>query len=103
MTVRITAKAAPGRYKGRRARRAAFADRTRIARLLGRVVANMGPHHAEVVADAWLDALVHGSGWYKVSADGFGMVCTQRIAPHDVAHELGDSSRETPQRSVDAT
>lgn len=62
---------------GKRARRMAFYNAARIARLLRRACGNESLD-TSVVLDAWRDALVYGSGWYELAPDGRGM---RRVAP----------------------
>lgn len=77
MTITIRAKAAPGRYKGRRARRAAFAERQRIARHMSRVVNAISADKPNIIEAALRDALVLGIGVVGSAwdyGDGVGFV-----------------------------
>lgn len=63
--IRIIPKAAPGRYKGKRARRQAVYGRQRLAKALRRIVAHMDIDMG-AVHDAYVDALIYGTGAVEI-------------------------------------
>lgn len=55
-------------YRGQRARRQAFYERRRLARLLTALMRSTD--HNRVVSDAYIDALIYGSAWIEMTAQG---------------------------------